>query len=87
MPWLTKRGAPYACVCVRSDTHVRFGVLEDDEGQGEVSLGQADQVLSEQRFSGALSLSLTSMQERHHPLEGVLHVALSAGLEIERHSL
>ena len=60
-------------------------MLEDDEGQGEVSLGQADQVLSEQRFSSTLRLSLTSVQERHHPLEGIFHIALGAGLWIERH--
>ena len=45
-PALTRHKQPDRCV--RSDTHVRLGVLEDDEGQGEVSLGQVDQVLSEQ---------------------------------------
>lgn len=62
-------------------------MLEVDEGQGEVSLGQADQVFSEQRLSSALFLPLTSVQERHHPLEGVFHIALSAGLVIEIHLL
>lgn len=64
------------CVCA----YIRLGLLEDEEWQGEVSLGQADQVLSEQSFGGALFLSLAAVQERHHPLEGVLHVALGAGL-------
>lgn len=36
-------------------------MLENDEGQGEVFLGQADQVFSEQRFSRTLFLSLTAM--------------------------
>lgn len=77
----------FVCVCVCSETYVRFGVLEDDEGQGEVSLGQADQVLSEQRLGSTLFLSLTAMQERHHPLEGIFHVTLGAGLVIETHLL
>lgn len=61
-------------------------MLENDEGQGEVFLGQADQVFSEQRFSRTLFLSLTAMQEWHHPLEGVFHVVLGAGLITERNS-
>lgn len=70
-----------------SHTYVRLGVLEDNEWQGEVSLGQVDQVLSEQRFGSALSLSLTPVQERHQPLEGVFYIALRGGLVIERNYL
>lgn len=73
------------CVCV--DTYIRFGVLEDDEGQGEVLLGLVDQVLAEKRLSSALFLPLTAMQERHHPLEGIFYVALGVGLVRGRHSL
>lgn len=74
------------CVCVFVwDTCVGFGVLEDDEGQGEVLLGQADQVLSEQGLSRALFLPLASVQEWHHPLGGVFHVALGGGLLTEKH--
>lgn len=72
-------------VCVCMDTCSRFGVLENDVRPSEVFPGQADQVLSEQRFSSALCLPLTAVQEGHHPLEGVFHVALDAGLIIERH--
>lgn len=61
-------------------TYIRLGLLEDEERQGEVSLSQVDQVLSEQSFSSALFLSLAAVHERHHPLEGVLHVAFGAGL-------
>lgn len=43
------------------DTCIRFGVLENDEGQGEVTLGQADQVFSKQTSGSTLSLSLTAM--------------------------
>lgn len=60
------------------DTDIRFGVLEDDERQGEVLLGQADQVLGEQRFGSTHVLTLTAVEERHHPLEGIFHVALKA---------
>lgn len=74
----------YGCMCVFSDTYVRLGLLEDQERQGEVSLGQTDQVFSEQRPGGALFLSLAAVQKGHHPLEDVLHVALRAGLGIER---
>jgi len=75
---------PPLLLCVCWDTYVRFGVLENDERQGEVLLRQADQILCEQRFSSILSLSLTAVQEWHHPLEGIFHVALCAGLETER---
>lgn len=69
-------------VCTRMymHTYIRLGLLEDEQRQGEVSLSQADQVPSEQSFGSALFLSLAAVQERHHPLEGVLHVALRAGL-------
>lgn len=67
-------------LCVHALAYVRLGLLEDEERQGEVSLGQADQVLSEQSFGSALFLSLAAVQERHHPLEGVLHVAFGARL-------
>lgn len=69
-------------MCVSVCAYIRLGLLEDEERQGEVSLGQADQVLSEQSFGGALFLSLAAVQERHRPLEGVLHVALWAGLGV-----
>lgn len=78
---------PRVCARACSDSYVRLGVLEDNEWQGEVSLGQTDQVLSEQRFGSTLFLSLTAVQERHHPLEGVFHIALGAGLVIERRLL
>lgn len=74
----------WVSVCVFSDAYVRLGLLEDQERQGEVSLGQTDQVFSEQRLGGALFLSLTAVQKGHHPLEDVLHIALRAGLGIER---
>lgn len=70
-------------MCVFSDTYVRLGLLEDQERQGEVSLGQTDQVFSEQRLGSALFLSLAAVQKGHHPLENVLHVALGAGLWTE----
>lgn len=70
-------------MCVFSDTYVRLGLLEDQERQGEVSLGQTDQVFSEQRLGSALFLSLAAVQKGHHPLEDVLHVALGAGLWTE----
>lgn len=60
--------------------YIRLGLLEDEQRQGEVSLSQVDQVLSEQSFGRTLFLSLAAVQERHHPLEGVLHVAFRAGL-------
>lgn len=69
-------------MCVSVCAYIRLGLLEDEERQGEVSLGQADQVLPEQSFGGALFLSLAAVQERHRPLEGVLHVALGAGLGV-----
>lgn len=55
-------------------------MLENDEGQAEVSLRQADQILSEQRFSSTLFLSLAAVQEWHHPLEDVFHIVLCARL-------
>lgn len=58
-------------------------MLEDEQGKSEVSLGQADQVFPEQRLSSALPLSLTAVQEWHHPLECVFHIALSVGLLIQ----
>lgn len=66
------------------ETYIRFGVLEDDEWQAEVSLGQADQVLSEQSLRSTLFLPLAAVQERHHPLEGIFHVALGGGLVMEK---
>lgn len=71
-------------VAVRLSTYIRFGVLEDDEGQGEVSLGLADQIFSEQRLCSTLLLPLTPMQEWHHPLEDIFHVTLRAGLLKEK---
>lgn len=68
------------------DAYVRLGVLEDEEWQGEVVLGQADHILFEQRFGCTFSLSLTPVQEWNHPLEGVLHVALGPGLMRNKHS-
>lgn len=61
-------------------THVRSGVLEDAEGSAEVGLGQADQELPQQGSGCPRPLPLTAVQEGHHPLEGVLHVALGVGL-------
>lgn len=69
------------------DTCVRFGVLENDERQAEVLLRQGDQVFSEEGFGSTRFLALTAVQERHHPLEGVFHVAVSSGLERERRLL
>lgn len=66
------------------ETYIRFGVLEDNEWQAEVLLGQADQVLSEQSLSGAIFLPLAAVQERHHPLEGIFHVALGGGLVMQK---
>lgn len=69
-----------------SDAYVRLGVLEDEERQGEVTPGQADQILGEQGPGRAFSLTLAPVQEWNHPLEGVLHVALGPGLMTDRHS-
>lgn len=62
------------------NTNIRFGVLEDDKRQGEVLLGQANQVLCKQRSGCTFFLSLTAVQKRHRPLEGIFHEALRAGL-------
>lgn len=66
------------------DTYVRLGVLEDKEWQGEVLLGQTDQIFSEQRFSSTFFLALTPVQKWNHPLEGIFHITLRPGLPAKR---
>lgn len=70
-----------------SHAYVRLGVLEDEERQGEVVLGQADQIVFEQGFGCTFSPPLAPVQEWNHPLEGVLHVALAPGLMRNKHPL
>lgn len=61
-------------------THVRLGVLEYFEGEGEVLLGQADQVLPQEAVSGAGGSALAAVQEGDHPLVHILHIPLLGGL-------
>lgn len=68
-------------------THVRFGVLEDEEREGQVAASQSHQEVPQQTLGGALLLSLAAVQKGHHPLEGVFHVAFLAGLLAQRHRL
>lgn len=63
-------------MCEFWDTYDRFRVLENDQRESEVLLAQADQVVCKQRLGSAFAVSLTAVQEWHHPLDGIFLVAL-----------